>query len=972
MKNATGILLILLLVSISFAGTVDPGLESKIASSNPNILHSTLIFMKNQLDVSAMKRQHDLSNATLAERHRDVITSLQRIAGETQSDLLSVLDVAKSKGSAGKVKGYWIANMISAEINAAQIKSIAAREDVEVIYSDFKGELIKPIFDYGDPPVITRREAGARAIRADSMWAHGYTGQGRLVMNIDTGVDGTHPALSHSWHGNNGYPPAQSWFDTADPSNEFPHDEGSHGTHTMGTMCGRSTTTPDTIGVAFDAQWIAARAVDVTGGNIASAFQWGADPDGNPNTVEDMPDVISNSWGSLPQPGAECPPDFYTLIDNCEAAGAVVVFAAGNEGPGAQTLRIPANRITTPYNVFSVGAIDGNSNSFPIASFSSRGPSQCDGTTIKPEVVAPGVNVRSSVPGGTYESNWSGTSMACPHVAGAVALLRQVNPNASVDTIKWALIHSARDLPLSNPNGEENTYGWGIIDVNAARAILPAINAPYIFPNAAYVVEPNDNYPDPGETINLFVRLKNTGLVAANVAAVVSSSDHYTNITQDSAYFGAIPQDDTARSNMSFTMSFAADMPTGRLVALDIIITADGGYRTTKQLSLRVGHLAQLAIANHDTGNVSFTVSNFGRYGVPPDGIDAIWDGRGFRMPRTGANTLFEGAMLMGIGPDRVSDCVRDENQAPGPDFQPITNIALFEPGTFAPQEYHCVFNDQGATNPLGVQVTQRSFEFAVAPDNDYIIMEYTITNTGTDSLNGLLVAHYQDWDIPYGSSNPSDRANFDRVRNLGYQYNTGSYRGQQVLSNLGVYAFKALDNTNEIYPPHPTKADKWSYMNAGTTDTAITTLMDASIMITTGPYNIAAGDSAVAAFALIGGTSLADLRANADACIAKYAARNSIDDSSINKPDNFELSQNYPNPFNARTMIRFNLPAQGKVKLETFDILGRKIAVLIDSELEAGPHVVTWDCSNIPSGIYFYKLTSGDKSVSRKMTLLK
>jgi subtilisin family serine protease len=475
MRIAT-VVFILLMSSMVWAGSIDADLAQQIASSDQQTLHPTLIFMAEQFDVGTMKHQHDLVQATRAQRHSDVVTALQNLATQTQADLLGYLDNAAPTGGVGKYRGYWITNMIFAELNAEQIRAIAARDDVAEIYADFKGDLIKPIFNYGDnpPPTIASTEAGVRAIRAPQMWARRYTGAGRLVCNIDTGVDGSHPALNHSWRGANGHPASESWLDSANPTNEFPHDEGDHGTHTMGTICGRSLTTADTVGVAIDAEWIACRAIDVTGGNISMAFEWAADPDGDPNTVNDVPDVISNSWGTI---GA-CPPSYYNLLDNCEAAGAMIVFAAGNEGPTAQSLRIPANRITTPYNVFSVGAIDGNNPNFPNASFSSRGPSQCDGVTIKPEVSAPGVNVRSSVPGGAYESGWSGTSMACPHVAGAVALLRQVNPNASVDTIKWALMQTAHDLPRSNPNGEDNIYGWGIIDVDSARTLIPPIDAP--------------------------------------------------------------------------------------------------------------------------------------------------------------------------------------------------------------------------------------------------------------------------------------------------------------------------------------------------------------------------------------------------------------------------------------------------------------------------------------------------------------
>ncbi|OGC94953.1 MAG: hypothetical protein A2W25_11330 [candidate division Zixibacteria bacterium RBG_16_53_22] len=972
MRLISGILAALILFSTAYAGSVDPALELKIADADPQTLFPTLIFMADQVDVMVMKHQQDLAQATRAERHYEVVTALQRMATDTQADILNYLAQAKSRQTVGEYRGFWIANMIWAELTSAEISALAARPDVATVYSDFEGELIKPIFDYSDPePVITRVENGLRAIRADSMWARGYTGVGRLVMNIDTGVSGSHPALTQRWRGNNGHPWQESWLDTSDPSSDFPFDDpaDAHGTHTMGTICGRSTTTQDTIGVAIDAQWIAARAVDITGGNIAAAFEWGADPDGNPNTVEDVPDVISNSWGSIPQSGDECPPNFYTLIDNCEAAGAVVLFAAGNEGTAG--LRIPANRITTPYNCFSIGAIDGNNASFPIAYFSSRGPSQCDNLTIKPEVVAPGVNVRSSVPGGAYESGWSGTSMSCPHVAGAVALLRQVNPNASVDTIKWALINSARDLPLNNPNGEENTFGWGIIDVNAASRIMPAIDAPYIISNAMYIIEPDNGVPDPGETISAYVRLRNGGLPATNVAAILSTVSPFATVTQDSAYYGAIAQDDTALSATPFTIAIGSSAPIGAEIAFDLNITADSGYQASRGLIIQVGNNAQPEIATHNIGNVDYTVSNFGRYGLPPDGIDpGQWQGRGFRMPRTGANNLFEGALLIGDGPTRVSDGARDDNQAPQADFEPIDTIAQYEPGPYAEEEFHTSFNDMGADAPLFVQVTQKTFAFSQAPDNDYVITEYSIRNIGTDSLTGFLVAHWEDWDIPYGS--PTDRANFDRARNLGYQYSSSTYRGQQVLTALGVYSFKALQNDGEVYPPHMTTADKWTYMNAGTTDTAITTAMDASMMITTGPYNLAPGEAAVAAFAILGGTSLVDLRANADAAIVRYAQLSVDEDAPVTMPRNFSLVESFPNPFNARVTIRFNLVDESFVRLETYDLLGRKVATLIDRELGAGTHSIVWDCAGLPSGVYFYRLSDNDKSVAGKMTLLK
>jgi len=963
MRNFSIAAMIFLFFGAAVSGTIDSELKAKLENANPDHLFETLIFMKDQIDLDELKRDFDFTTSTRAERHRRVIMELQRIATETQPDILAYLADRKSAGAVGEFKGFWICNMIVAELTASEVYIIAGRDEVDKIHSEFRGELIRPVkVEKNDPPVINSVEIGVRAIKADSMWALGYTGQGRLVCNIDTGVDGNHIALSQSWRGANGYPPQESWHDSANPSNSFPHDEHGHGTHTMGTICGRSSSGNDTIGVAIDAQWIASRAVDVSGGNIAAAFQWAADPDGDPNTIHDVPDAISNSWGSI----GGCPPSYYTLIDNCEAAGAAVVFAAGNEGPGAQTLRIPANRITTPHNCFSVGAVNGSNSSYPIAYFSSRGPSQCDGQTIKPEIVAPGVNVRSSMPGNAFGS-MSGTSMACPHVAGAIALLRQVNPNATVDTIKWALMQSAADLGNA---GEDNTYGWGIINVRAAMDLLPTTNEPYLFVSAAHVVEPNNNYPDPGETIDLYIRLQNTGITVDNVAAVISTNDPYTTITSDSVFYGTIAGNDTSAASDPYIMSFSEDTPVGHNAVFDLYIAGDGGYNVTRNVVLTIGMLADPDIADHDVGAARLTISNFGQYGLAPTAINTIWNGVGYKLSPYGTNYLFEGALFIGDGPTRVSNGARDENQNMGDDFNPVTDIELLEPGPLADQEYHTSFNDQSAAEPLGVLVSQKSFAFSNAPDDEFIITEYTITNTGTGALTGVLVAHFEDWDMPWDVAD--DRVNFDRSRNLGYQYNGSNYRGHQVLSDLGVYSFMALDNAVHVYPPAFTLADKWSYMNAGIVDTAITTTRDCSIIITTGPYDIAPGEDVVAAFSILGGNSLSDIRANADAAIASYSTMTSIGDEFIELPDEFSLSQNYPNPFNARTTISFSIPNSGKVLLEAFDLLGRKVETILDDRLEAGDHTAIWDCSNLSSGIYFYRLTIDEKSAVMKMMLIK
>jgi subtilisin family serine protease len=385
-------------------------------------------------------------------------------------------------GQVEKFRSFWLGNMVMVVATEAALEEIVSRPDVARVSPDYPIVSIQPTSEGGDEPIIAGHEIGLERIHADQVWAMGYTGEGRLVSHLDTGVDGNHPAFSARWAGNRpGYDPAWAWFDPV-TNTDFPFDSGSHGTHTMGTMCGLGEATGDTIGVAFGAEWISAGVIDrvsipQTVADAILAFQWTADPDGDPGTVVDVPDCNSNSWGVGTFHGYEsCDPIFWESLDGCEAAGVVVLFAAGNEGSGPRSLRNPATRASTDLESFSVGAVEGDNSDLPIAGFSSRGPSDCTPTgddTFKPEVAAPGVNVRSSVPGGGYQGGWSGTSMACPHAAGVVALIRQANPSLSTAQVKQIMLDTAFEPPADGDPGEDNNYGMGV--VNAYEAVLLAL-----------------------------------------------------------------------------------------------------------------------------------------------------------------------------------------------------------------------------------------------------------------------------------------------------------------------------------------------------------------------------------------------------------------------------------------------------------------------------------------------------------------
>lgn len=542
--------IIVITVLLELAGNAHAGINAALSETIQGATGSDYI----RIIIDFDNEQMILKNTALARmkdidgQHRYSMLNLhlREQAGFNDNSLAALVDTLQQEGLLVDFRNYWIAGMASAEAVPAAIDRLERHPYVEEIILDYPVSTMEPVFVQDDGSLSTGVEPGLTVIGADEAWAEGYDGTGRIVCNIDTGVDGGHPALSSKFRGNNGHPMSECWFDpyTGTPS---PNDASGHGTHTMGIMVGSDAA--DTVGVAPGAQWIAAGSVDRganierTLSDIVSSFEWAADPDGNPMTADDRPDVINNSWGIPRFIRPECDEMFWEVIDNCEELGIVCIFAAGNEGPDPQTLRSPADRASSVTNTFAIGAVNGGDPNLLVAEFSSRGPSGCNGLVVKPQVVAPGVRVRSTFPQNRYAS-MSGTSMAAPHVAGAVAILRQARPDATVNQIKYALMESADDL---GPEGPDFDYGYGIINIPAAidyilnlteitdddiedLTIMPA--APVIY----------GNYPNPFNTstaikFRMFdeadVRLSVYNIIGQEVATLLngrlSAGEHVVN-----------------------------------------------------------------------------------------------------------------------------------------------------------------------------------------------------------------------------------------------------------------------------------------------------------------------------------------------------------------------------------------------------------------------------------------------------------
>lgn len=457
------------------AEKIDPSLWQRMTAA-PDEYQGVIIDLADYEDTRAMLNEFETNKTPLRVRSQQVITRLQVKAAATQPAVLSRLQQLKDIDAA-TIYPVWIVNAIYVQAKPSAIVRMAEWPEVGALLwnapVEIEGFAIK---EATAPPTPNGSEPGLRAIKAPFMWNLGYTGYGHKALVIDTGDDGEHPALVDNFWGHQ-VPVHQAWN-----GGKYPEDCGEHGTHVTGILCGLDRTTNDTIGVAFNAQWMGGPMSFPIGSDLGcqSAFtqtvfantasmQWAINPDGDAATISDQPDVINCSWksGNFSCTNTQA----INLLNAVEAAGIAVVWAQGNDGPGASTVTSGGAMNMDLVNTFSVGAVNGANANFPIAGFSSRGPTPCGGTgslNIKPEVCAPGVSVRSCVPGNTYQS-FDGTSMAAPHAAGAIVLLREAFPQLSGIQLKMALYNSARDLGAA---GEDNAYGMGIIDLQAAYNYL--------------------------------------------------------------------------------------------------------------------------------------------------------------------------------------------------------------------------------------------------------------------------------------------------------------------------------------------------------------------------------------------------------------------------------------------------------------------------------------------------------------------
>ena len=491
------------------------------------------------------------SQLSKEEKGQMVFELLNRNAQSAQKTTIQKLETKNIN-----FQSFSIANCIHAKIDKETILEIVSFPEVKKIMFNPSVMLEEPseveVVDLREP----EPEWGIKMINADSVWALGYKGENVIIGGQDTGYDWDNDVLKNKYRGYDSVLDTAdhnySWHDAISEINplhqdtiinettnpcglnlKVPCDDHNHGTHTMGTMVGSDTL--NAIGVAPNAKWIACRNMERGYGSPATyldCFEWFLAPtdlDGENPDPSKAPHVINNSWSCPEMEG--CNESNWSILEeavnNLKNAGVVVVVSAGNSGPGCNTINTPSAIFEQS---FTVGATAINDT---IAAFSSRGVVEVDSSfRLKPNVSAPGVNVRSCVRNNQYR-NFSGTSMAGPHVAGAVALIISANPNLAgqvelieeiIESTSIAKTDSTECSGLTALDVPNFVYGHGRIDVLAA--VEQALELASI--DELSIIKPIKVFPNPGSDIvnvGIYDREDTTIKLLNSVGQIIGQQD---------------------------------------------------------------------------------------------------------------------------------------------------------------------------------------------------------------------------------------------------------------------------------------------------------------------------------------------------------------------------------------------------------------------------------------------------------------
>lgn len=816
-------------------------------------------------------------------------------------------------------------------------------------------------FNVNDPSL--GQQYFIKKIKCPEAWGVNTTtarGDTNVVIGIvDTGTDLDHPDLKtqikYNYNDpingkdddNDGYIDNFRGWDISDNDNNPNVDNATnnHGSHVSGCA---AAATNNGIGVSspgFNCKFIAIKAAKkTTTGQVDNGFEalvYGADHGCN---------VLNNSYGG--PGGGQFGQDVITYASINKSV--LVVASAGNDNK--DIVNYPA-----AYDyVLSIAATDQGDNR---SSFSTY--------TSSVDVSSPGTAIYSTVYNNSYTS-MQGTSMAGPICAGAAGIVKSFFPSYTGLQVGEQLRVTADNIyGIGNNNSYKGRLGTGRINLYRA---LTETTSPSVKMDPIKFTDGNDDSFTVGDTVIIKGSLLNYLAATKNLTATLSTTNTdvtILNATINGGVINTMSKFDVDNTN-GFKVLIKPSASINEKVSFKISFV-DGSYTDVQYFTL----IVNVDYININVNDVSSTNTSRGRIGYNTS--DLTEGGLGFNYKDTNS-LVYEAGLMIGTSSSKVSDNVRAKSGSSDTDFKSVQAVKRRIPTEKSAFETFGVFNDNGASSKIGVEVKHNTYAWTNDGDRKYIIYEYIIKNISGSTLNNLYAGIMVDWDVTALTSG-NNKVGSDVPNKLGYAYATGGsklYGGIRVLTS-GPFLHYGIDNvsggaggvdaTDDFTTSEKFTALSTNRLTAGGTDPAGNDIMD---VVSTGPFTISNNDTVKVAFAILAGDDLADITKSSSNAQIKYdKVVTSISDVKLN--NGFVLKQNYPNPVNsANTVIEFNLPAKVQAELNIYNTVGQKVMSVLNSQLNAGNHQVNVDVSNFNNGLYFYELNTGNNKAVMKMVIQK
>jgi len=863
---------------------------------------------------------------------------------------------SKSAVELSKVVTVTFSAPYNVKMLAHKLQQLPGIEIAEPYYLD------ETTYDPNDPNISAQYHIAK--IIAKEAWDVTKGSPDVVIAIDDTGVDWNHPDLAANIHTNsaelNGLPAvdddANGYIDdirgwdfgglSGTPDNDPMEDRPDHGTHVAGDAAQVTDNGVHGAGIGFNCSIMPVKTSqdDIRSNNGTALIAYGYQ--GIIYAVDNGARIINCSWGGYIYSKIN-----QEVIDYAVENNVLVIAAAGNDNTSDEHYPSSYNGVIS---VASTTSDDSRSN------FSNYGKSI--------DVSAPGSGILSTWQNDSY-ATLGGTSMSSPIVAGLAGLVATQFPDYNALQIGEQIRVNTDDISSIN-SGYDHLLGSG--RVNAAKAVSNNSSVSVRATNITFIDQGNGNGVfEPGETVAMAVEFTNYLSPTSNLEVTIEHAGNLVTITNSTFNAGTM-QTLASINNSGNLFTFNVNQTAPENGSVDILIKySDGGYQDYQWANVIVNPTYTTQGGN----DLAVTITSKGTLGFN-DYSDNL-QGDGFRF-QDGENLLYEGAFMMAVSDSKIMDAARgaDANNQDN-DFKVLQGFVINTPGEIADQQGYGIFNDDNAgTNKIGVKVDLHTFTFANAPNDKNIILKYVIRNTSGSEITGFYAGLFFDWDVDE-TNYETNVTKWDPVGELGYVYNDDlnaiNTHAAAALISSGDYNFYAINNPTSpnIYNGY-SDAEKWLTLTSGTTNNTAGPA-DIAMVVSGGPYTIPADDFIDVAFVLSADTTLNGLQASVEAARSLYADLvTSVSDYNSTVPDNYNLSQNYPNPFNPATSIKYSLPEASFVKLKVFDVLGREVSTLVNSEQAAGTYNISFSATNLSSGIYFYSLETANYKSIKKMMLLK